>query len=276
MKKQNCNNEATSVCEQITNNLLTDKHTDLTDFTDSTYLLMKASFEEKVKLLGYDPHVGKVFTDFYTAIKNAEKSGQPIKNVTQLNNVVGGKFNKSVAAYKAYLEFYEPSQTSESVPQDFSQRVMSSIQVDIESIWRQTQSEIKDTLAEKMTEAESEKSTLSCQLVESGELIDGLRQQIKMMEESLTEYKMKMEELTEVKAQLIQLDDYQKEIECLRAKDVESLEVISELKIENRYLDNKANQLADQNQELQREYELVMAERYRLEGRLEQHLSEQI
>ncbi|MCV5224338.1 hypothetical protein OFC57_36110, partial [Escherichia coli] len=80
--------------------------------------------------------------------------------MTQLNEAVGGKFNKSRAAYEAYWEFQSPNLPSEPVPQDFSQKLMGSIQVDIKSIWRQIQEEINNALAEKSAQDEDEKSML--------------------------------------------------------------------------------------------------------------------
>ncbi|MBE3718689.1 hypothetical protein HJ209_23020 [Vibrio parahaemolyticus] len=85
-----------------------------------------------------------------------------------------------------------------------------------------------------------------------------------------------MEELFEAKAQLMQLEQCQIEIESLQDRDAENQRVITELNVMNRQLEIQAHQLMEQNQRLQQEYEFSMAERYRLEGRLEQHLSEQI
>ncbi|MCV5372531.1 hypothetical protein OFD18_30575, partial [Escherichia coli] len=91
-----------------------------------------------LKSLGYSPQKGKPFSDYYKAMKEGENSGEPIENVTQLNEAVGGKFNKSRAAYEAYWEFHSQNLALEPIPQAFSQKLMGSIQVDIESIWRQT------------------------------------------------------------------------------------------------------------------------------------------
>ncbi|HIF5706826.1 TPA: hypothetical protein ACX3IQ_001873 [Vibrio parahaemolyticus] len=209
-------------------------------------------------------------------MKEGENSGDPIENMTQLNEAVGGKFNKSRAAYEAYWEFQSPNLPSEPVPQAFSQKLMGSIQVDIESIWRQTQEEINNALDEKSAQDDVEKSMLSLQLIESGELIDELRDQLVVLERKAIESQIKMEEFSETKAQLMQLEQCQIEIESLRDKGTENQRVITELHVMNRQLKNQANQLMEQNQRLQQEYEFSMAERYRLEGRLEQYLSEQI
>ncbi|MBS9878206.1 hypothetical protein J4H25_11110 [Vibrio alginolyticus] len=275
MKKQN-NNQTTEVSELTISNLLTDGHTEQTNFTDQAYLLMEASFVEKLKSLGYSPQKGKPFSDYYKAMKEGENSGDPIENMTQLNEAVGGKFNKSRAAYEAYWEFQSPNLPSEPVPQAFSQKLMGSIQVDIESIWRQTQEEINNALDEKSAQDDVEKSMLSLQLIESGELIDELRDQLVVLERKAIESQIKMEEFSETKAQLMQLEQCQIEIESLRDKGTENQRVITELHVMNRQLKNQANQLMEQNQRLQQEYEFSMAERYRLEGRLEQYLSEQI
>ncbi|MFL0862572.1 hypothetical protein [Vibrio parahaemolyticus] len=275
MKKQNYN-QTKSVSEQTISNLLTDGHTEQTNFTDQTYLLMEASFVEKLKSLGYSPQKGKSFSDYYKAMKEGENSGEPIENVTQLNEAVGGKFNKSRAAYEAYWEFHSPNLALEPIPQAFSQKLMGSIQVDIESIWRQTQEEINNALAEKSAQDDVEKSMLSLQLIESGELIDELRGQLVVLEGKAIESQAKMEELFETKAQLMQLEQCQIEIESLQDRDAENQRVITELNVMNRQLEIQAHQLMEQNQRLQQEYEFSMAERYRLEGRLEQHLSEQI
>lgn len=272
MKKQNYN-QTMSVSEQTISNLLTDGHTEQ---TDQTYLLMEASFLEKLKLLGYSPKKGKPFSDYYKAMKEGENSGDPIENMTQLNEAVGGKFNKSRAAYEAYWEFHSPNLPSEPVPQDFSQKLMGSIQIDIKSIWRQIQEEINNALAEKSAQDEDEKSMLSLKLIESGELIDELRGQLVVLEGKAIESQAKMEELFETKAQLMQLEQCQIEIESLQDRDAENQRVITELNVMNRQLEIQAHQLMEQNQRLQQEYEFSMAERYRLEGRLEQHLSEQI
>ncbi|EGR2224161.1 hypothetical protein DZF88_12210 [Vibrio parahaemolyticus] len=275
MKKQNYN-QTKSGSEQTISNLLTDGHTEQTNFTDQTYLLMEASFVEKLKSLGYSPQKGKSFSDYYKAMKEGENSGEPIENVTQLNEAVGGKFNKSRAAYEAYWEFHSPNLALEPIPQAFSQKLMGSIQVDIESIWRQTQEEINNALAEKSAQDDVEKSMLSLQLIESGELIDELRGQLVVLEGKAIESQAKMEELFETKAQLMQLEQCQIEIESLQDRDAENQRVITELNVMNRQLEIQAHQLMEQNQRLQQEYEFSMAERYRLEGRLEQHLSEQI
>ncbi|EHK0034135.1 hypothetical protein KB973_003096 [Vibrio parahaemolyticus] len=275
MKKQNYN-QTKSVSEQTISNLLTDGHTEQTNFTDQTYLLMEASFVEKLKSLGYSPQKGKPFSDYYKAMEEGENSGEPIENVTQLNEAVGGKFNKSRAAYEAYWEFHSPNLALEPIPQAFSQKLMGSIQVDIESIWRQTQEEINNALAEKSAQDDVEKSMLSLQLIESGELIDELRGQLVVLEGKAIESQAKMEELFETKAQLMQLEQCQIEIESLQDRDAENQRVITELNVMNRQLEIQAHQLMEQNQRLQQEYEFSMAERYRLEGRLEQHLSEQI
>ncbi|AVH30007.1 MULTISPECIES: hypothetical protein [Vibrio] len=272
MKKQNYN-QTMSVSEQTISNLLTDGHTEQ---TDQTYLLMEASFLEKLKLLGYSPQKGKPFSDYYKAMKEGENSGDSIENMTQLNEAVGGKFNKSRAAYEAYWEFQSPNLPSEPVPQDFSQKLMGSIQVDIKSIWRQTQEEINNALAEKSAQDEDEKSMLSLKLIDSDELIDELRGQLVVLEGKAIESQSKMEELFETKAQLMQLEQCQIEIESLQDRDAENQRVITELNVMNRQLEIQAHQLMEQNQRLQQEYEFSMAERYRLEGRLEQHLSEQI
>ncbi|MDW1745033.1 hypothetical protein [Vibrio sp. Vb2531] len=275
MKKQNYN-QTKSVSEQTISNILTDGHTEQTNFTDQTYLLMEASFVEKLKSLGYSPQKGKPFSDYYKAMKEGENSGEPIENVSQLNEAVGGKFNKSRAAYEAYWEFHSPNLALEPIPQAFSQKLMGSIQVDIESIWRQTQEEINNALAEKSAQDDVEKSMLSLQLIESGELIDELRGQLVVLEGKAIESQAKMEELFEAKAQLMQLEQFQIEIESLQDRDAENQRVITELNVMNRQLEIQAHQLMEQNQRLQQEYEFSMAERYRLEGRLEQHLSEQI
>ena len=275
MKKQNYN-QTMSVSEQTISNLLTDGHTEQTNFTDQTYLLMEASFVEKLKLLGYSSQKGKPFSDYYKAMKEGENSGDSIENMTQLNEAVGGKFNKSRAAYEAYWEFQSPNLPSEPVPQDFSQKLMGSIQVDIKSIWRQTQEEINNALAEKSAQDEDEKSMLSLKLIDSDELIDELRGQLVVLEGKAIESQSKMEELFETKAQLMQLEQCQIEIESLQDRDAENQRVITELNVMNRQLEIQAHQLMEQNQRLQQEYEFSMAERYRLEGRLEQHLSEQI
>ncbi|MEF1340172.1 hypothetical protein REH81_25975 [Vibrio rotiferianus] len=174
MKKQN---QTMSVTTLTTNDLLTDELTQQTDFTDRTYLQMKASFETRLKDLGYSLQKGKPFAEYYSAMKQGESLGKPIQNVTQLNDVVGGKFDKSRAAYEAYTEFCSLNLPIETVPQEFSPV------------------------------------------------------------------------------------EYEKEIE--------------ELQTANRKLEVHNAQLMEQYRELQREYDSTNTERYRLEGRLEQYLSQQ-
>lgn len=272
MKKQD---QIQSVSELTTNNLLTDELTLRTDFTDPTYLQMLASFEEKLKVLGRSITKGKPFSEYYKALKVGESSDQPIENITQLSDVVGGKFYKSRAAYEAYLEFSSPNITTKAVPHQFSQWLINSIKVDVEAVWCQMQREINDALAEKTTQFEAEKSILLQRFVEGDELIDTLKGQIETQKESQLDHEEKMEELAEVRGQLSQLEDFRVEIERLQVKETEYQKEIVELKIANRQLEIQSYQLVEQCRELQHECDSANTERYRLEGRLEQYLSQQ-
>lgn len=248
MKKQN---QTMAVSTLTTNDLLTDELTQRTEVTDQTYLKMKASFEGKLKDLGYSIQKGKPFLDYYSAMKQGESSGKPIQNVTQLNEAVGGKFYKSRAAYEAYLAFCSPNQPLQIVPQEFSQRLIGSIKIDIDAIWHQVQSEIEVAIAEKSIQFEAEKSVLVRQLSEGDELIDTLKEQI------------------------AKLKACQVGVDSLQARTVEYQKEIDELKVANRQLENHSCQLMEQYRALQHEYDSANTERYRLEGRLEQYLSQQ-
>lgn len=244
-------NQTMSVSTLATNDLLTDELTQRTDFTDQTYLRMKASFEGRLKNSGYSIQKGKPFSDYYAAMKQGERSGKPIQNVTQLNEAVGGKFYKSRAAYEAYIALCSPNLPLETVPQEFSQRLLGSIKIDIDAIWHHVQSEIEVALAEESIQFEAEKSILMRQLSEGDELIDTLKEQI------------------------ANLKVCQAEVGSLQVRTMEYQEEIDELKIANRQLETRSCQLIEQYRELQRECDSANTERYRLEGRLEQYLSQQ-
>ncbi|WP_282174698.1 hypothetical protein [Vibrio diabolicus] len=248
MKKQN---QTMSVSPLTTNDLLTDELTQQTDVTDRTYLQMKASFESRLKDLGYSLQKGKPFSEYYSAMKQGESSGKPIQNVTQLNDVVGGKFDKSRAAYEAYTEFGSLKLPIEAVPQEFSQRLLGSIKIDIDAIWYQVQNDIETALAEKSLQFKAEKSVLMRQLSEDDQLIDTLKEQIS------------------------NLKACQVEVDSLQVRAVEYQKEIEELKTANRQLEVHNAQLMEQYHELQREHDSANTERYRLEGRLEQYLSQQ-
>ncbi|MGF1758237.1 hypothetical protein L4D76_09885 [Photobacterium sagamiensis] len=157
------------------------------------------AFEKAMVASGKDPEKGTAFDKYVEQYNIATNYGQKSISAKHLQSLAGGEYSKARIAHQVLSSSIPTSYQQRSVP-DWFITIIESAQIDTNSLWNAFDSEMHEQIERRVKLAEIEKENAIVQLQESDSVIDELQDEVKTLQQHVTELNLIQAELDALKS----------------------------------------------------------------------------